>query len=252
MKNVRCLILLALCFSLVACEPSKDASARLASPAVDTEPKIYVFGDEITMADGIATPYTKILEQRSGLKVVVNAYSHFSGGMHPAGSGPCHLNSTNNAGVFTASYLKNMISPNDTVVYFSGYNDARYYGNTANLTFIYHDTTPQILQYLYDTGAQVYVVTPIKMLNPAASYTYQYANTALPDLIVNKGTDAAMATLRGLFVASVASFSSNGIKIIDLQNNFPVTAANYGASEEFPSQDGHLVIGNYLATEMGF
>lgn len=239
-------LILLVCLALVGCKeaPSNTAASLPEEPPVQapiiapivTPPvsKIYIFGDEISAGDGVTNPYWKELETASGKSIENRSYSNATGGIFFGAGGVSTMNTTldlnnNNLGG---------IGPSDIIIIFVGYTDVRWYGNVGgNFSSFF---TP-FINAAYNTGAQIYIVSPIKM--NAGVY-----NSFSP---LNNGSDSGMATFSGLLQNAANGFNSSGVVYVDMINQFNPVAQNLQANLQYPNDTGHLVIASVLKTAMG-
>ncbi len=234
---MKTLLLVLSVLALCACETPKESSASLAAPVAGSS-KIYIIGDEISKGDGVTLNYGQILASRSGKQVVNRSYSSTTGrdkanGIHSPGGVTSTMNTTLSIDELAG------ITPSDIIIIFVCYTDARWDGivtNSANYTTF----VPAFLTAAYNTGAQIYVVTPIKM-NAAA-----YGLTAL-----NQGSDAAMLSFANALNNSVLGFHSSGVRLVDMYNTFNPILANLQADMIFPNDAGHQIIADKLILDMG-
>lgn len=223
---MRIYFLLLLGVLLAGCEGGTSASSDSATPQNPSTPvaEIFVFGDRMSAGYGVTTSYVDLIEADTGLPVTNHARSD--------------LDIVNNT-LLIGSLSE--VGPEDTIIISFGYQEVRWFGTVPGSVFPSF-VTP-FLNAAYLTGAQVYVVNPIRM--NAAAYL------AFPPNYID-GSDLEMQAMSDAIEAEVLAFGTSQVAFIDVQSVFNPIAANLQPDLEFPNETGHAILADTILTAMGF
>lgn len=219
---------------LIGCAQGKDGAAAGSSPSGPTA-ELYIFGDDISAGTGATVTYGSLLQTRSGLTLRNYAYAG-------AGGATATLNNSVNvyagAAAWSLNHFDTNMGPEDTVIIFVGYTDARWYGGALPVNHL-EDFLVPILNKVKASGAKLYVVGTIAM--PLASYA-MYAP-------LNNGSDVAMTTVNNAISAKVTALAYARATFVNALTQFNAVAGNFGGS--YPNNAGHVELSNIISTAMG-
>lgn len=206
--------------TLAACGPAGGSGGG--SNSGTGSPRVIIFGDDISAGIGATTPYGTLVGQALGLPVVNKSCSV----LNQSPGNYCLSNQTTNQ----QWYNSIGITSRDIVIFMTGYQDVRHNGNLLNIDGF----VDFFLNELKATGAEVLVVSPIKM------QAAQYTNFAP----LNNGSDVQMQNLATYLQGKVTALADSHIKYIDVISGFNPINANLSADKQYPNDVGH----QFLAT----